>query len=287
MRQRTWQRAFDVQLDRWRWITTHPEDWLITADVRQWPRETALDVLAMEEETLLTADPIFVSAEMCDLIENAARTFRPEPWQAPDLMTGRGFLLYERAIDVLRGEPGDQILLHYTGFAWSLGRKLPGETPTGVFITTYHRWEDEPRWPSTLPALTDDVVGIFEFGTAPPSHHRTWWALAQATLRLMQEFRPASRATARPDRATRRAAERAGFPERTVTVVHLRRSGAPHERLGGSANYSHRFIVSGHWRNQWCPTLNAHRQTWISPYVKGPADKPLRPPHGRAFVLNR
>jgi len=29
------------------------------------------------------------------------------------------------------------------------------------------------------------------------------------------------------------------------------------------------------WRNQWYPSLSQHRQKWISPYVKGPEDKPL------------
>jgi hypothetical protein len=34
-------------------------------------------------------------------------------------------------------------------------------------------------------------------------------------------------------------------------------------------------MVRGHWRNQWYPSLNAHRQRWISPYVKGPEDEEL------------
>jgi len=29
------------------------------------------------------------------------------------------------------------------------------------------------------------------------------------------------------------------------------------------------------WHDQWYPSEQIHRQIWISPYVKGPEDKPL------------
>jgi hypothetical protein len=53
------------------------------------------------------------------------------------------------------------------------------------------------------------------------------------------------------------------------------------------ANYSHRFIVSGHWRNQWYASGQVHRQIWISPYVKGPEDQPLVVRPRRVFSLVR
>jgi hypothetical protein len=40
--------------------------------------------------------------------------------------------------------------------------------------------------------------------------------------------------------------------------------------------WSHRWIVRGHWRKQWFPLRSAHVPVWIHPYIKGPADKPLR-----------
>jgi hypothetical protein len=42
-----------------------------------------------------------------------------------------------------------------------------------------------------------------------------------------------------------------------------------------SAEYSHRWLVRGHWRNQWYPTFGRHMPAYVTPYVKGPADKPL------------
>lgn len=53
-----------------------------------------------------------------------------------------------------------------------------------------------------------------------------WWRLLQTTLRLMQQ-RLARRVQHRPDRATRRAAQRLGYPPETeVVVVRLRRESA-------------------------------------------------------------
>jgi hypothetical protein len=61
-----------------------------------------------------------------------------------------------------------------------------------------------------------------------------------------------------------------------VVVVELRRK--THKTISdekGTANYSHRFIRHGHWRNQWYPSLKMHRQKYIEDMVVGPEDKPL------------
>lgn len=44
---------------------------------------------------------------------------------------------------------------------------------------------------------------------------------------------------------------------------------------GEPAGYSHRFIVSGHWRNQYYPSIGTHRLKWIDAFIKGPESKPL------------
>lgn len=80
-------------------------------------------------------------------------------------------------------------------------------------------------------------------------------------------------------RQERRRAERAGVTAPSnVQVVTLRKlhrtrpEGEPeqHER------YSHRFPVSGHWRNQPVGPGRAERRlTWVRPHIKGPDDAPL------------
>jgi hypothetical protein len=72
-----------------------------------------------------------------------------------------------------------------------------------------------------------------------------------------------------------------------VKVIQLRRaeheSGAIDER---SIEWSCRWIVNGHWRNQ--PYKDgAHKLIYIMPYVKGPDDKPLKAPTPTVFAITR
>lgn len=68
----------------------------------------------------------------------------------------------------------------------------------------------------------------------------------------------------------------------TVTCASLRRQRylSEAEREAEARDYSHRWIVRGHMRNQPVGPRNTeggqkHLRVWIAPYVKGPEDKPL------------
>ncbi|MGH1490568.1 MAG: hypothetical protein ACRBK7_14455 [Acidimicrobiales bacterium] len=81
-------------------------------------------------------------------------------------------------------------------------------------------------------------------------------------------------------RAERKRLDRAQVDNRTVRVVRMRRKEAdsdhPGEDQGDDSSYTHQWVVSGHWRNQPCgPDRSQRRPVWISPYIKGPEDKPL------------
>lgn len=104
--------------------------------------------------------------------------------------------------------------------------------------------------------------------------YEEWWTLMQVLLKMMTQ-NVAARQSMAPDRHSRRRGIRRGFDPREVLVVKLRRP--RHEPTGSErdVNWTHRWLVGGHWRNQWMPSLDRHRQTWISPYVKGPDDAPL------------
>lgn len=81
----------------------------------------------------------------------------------------------------------------------------------------------------------------------------------------------------RPERATRRRIERSGREPSDVLVVELRRvDQLASEPSGGAREWSCSWAVSGHWRHQWYASKQAHRAIWISPYIKGDLDKPLR-----------
>lgn len=104
----------------------------------------------------------------------------------------------------------------------------------------------------------------------------TFWRVMQKLMGeriVLSEQRQASR-------AARREAQRFLYPPSVLRVVELRR---PTNRKDGeegeeqaAREYSHRWIVRGHWRNQACgPGHSLRKQTWISAYEKGPEDLDL------------
>jgi len=68
-------------------------------------------------------------------------------------------------------------------------------------------------------------------------------------------------------------------PTPRVTIVELRRPvRLPHDTPGRTPDrqFSRRWWVGGHWRQQACgPNHSERRPKWIAPYIKGPQDKPL------------
>lgn len=60
-----------------------------------------------------------------------------------------------------------------------------------------------------------------------------------------------------------------------VTIIRLPHRHYAHSNGESSVDWSHRWVVSGHWRKQWYPAAEVHRPKWIAPYIKGPDDLPL------------
>jgi hypothetical protein len=76
----------------------------------------------------------------------------------------------------------------------------------------------------------------------------------------------------------------------SVKVIQLRRSESRQSESAQSeesAEWSCRWIVNGHWRNQYHPSDGHHELKYILPYVKGPDDKPLKVPTHTVYFVNR
>lgn len=92
------------------------------------------------------------------------------------------------------------------------------------------------------------------------------------------------------DRGTRRRNE---FQKLKVTpfirVITLRRMEEAREKAGnvGTVDFQWQWEVRGHWRNQWYPSENTHKPVFVDAYIKGPEDKPLKPPGVKLFVAGR
>lgn len=74
-----------------------------------------------------------------------------------------------------------------------------------------------------------------------------------------------------------------------VKVIQLRRSESqsrpPSAPDGEHIDWSCRWIVNGHWRNQ--PYKDERKLIYIMPYVKGPDDKPLKVPTHTVYQVSR
>lgn len=91
--------------------------------------------------------------------------------------------------------------------------------------------------------------------------------------------------------AERHARKRLGLSPKdsNIRVIQLRRAEQREgeSSQGDSPEWSCRWIVGGHWRNQYHPSNGGHVPTWILPYVKGPEDKPLKVPTQTVYQVSR
>jgi hypothetical protein len=99
----------------------------------------------------------------------------------------------------------------------------------------------------------------------------------------------AAREVHRLPRQQRRALARDGNPVRDVQVIVLRRELAPHEAQDreGDIEWSCHWLVKGHWRRQWHPSVGEHRPIYIDAHLKGDFEKPFRPPRQKLYVVAR
>lgn len=97
--------------------------------------------------------------------------------------------------------------------------------------------------------------------------------------------------TERAERHARRRLEAQGWThEPLIRVVQLRRterSGYQSHEGTEPVDWSCQWVVRGHWRQQWFPSKKANAPIWITPYVKGPEDKPLKAPRTTVFAVVR
>ncbi len=149
---------------------------------------------------------------------------------------------------------------------------------TSSYIKRSHRWVPVGRsdWPIGDPIETPPWANMSAHECLSFVEDRRVLA---ALWTLVTQRGLAETTVLASDRATMRRSERAGYPKvasivRVVKLRHVDRARAEGE--GSRVNYSHRWVVSPHWRLQpYGPGRSQRRLTYIPPHVKGPADKPL------------
>ena len=91
------------------------------------------------------------------------------------------------------------------------------------------------------------------------------------------------------DERERRWLQKKRRPVPSVSTIVLRREQRQGDRPGegSEVDWSCRWLVRGHWRSQWYPSEGKHKPAFVHPYVKGPDDKPLKPPRDSIYLVRR
>lgn len=116
--------------------------------------------------------------------------------------------------------------------------------------------------------VSDRIDGKLEVTPEPNQHYQqALWAF------MRQEI--AAREPVWTRRSVAKQLQRRQLRTDPVTLIKLRRRAPGPERGDRTFEYSHQFIVKGHWRRQWYPSEQRHRQIRIHPYLKGPDGAPM------------
>lgn len=184
------------------------------------------------------------------------------------------------------------VLTEWTGKVkeWDRNAPLPGElTPTlrlgwrlgetqAQAVERFLVEEHAPRFPEATLLHTRYARYVAELFTR----------LTAVSL-LFTEQRLLTFRQERASRATRKRVQRFGLEEGKYHVVALRRYERHEHDAGddGAANWAYRWLVRGHWRQQWYPSLSTNQPLWVSPHIKGPAHLPVKAPNPRVFDVRR
>lgn len=255
-------------------------------------------------QVLESASPYYWEWQICEIIEASRNTIPEWNLRASDLVTAYGFSWFGQPLPFYdpysvtrnQGTPHrDQWML---GFLWgsagdsiwlySLYQANPVITPDGrqlgggARVGRGFRWRfGEPILGSLMEELPDRNRGRILRELAYLSGSLLF--LSQRIVRI--DSRGEDRHFDVEGKATRSHAE----PTPILRAVQLRRVETKRDSDGDAkaVDWSHRWMVSAHWRQQYYPSLDEHRPVLVMPYIKGPENKPLKPPPARVFAVVR
>jgi hypothetical protein len=262
------------------------------------------------------ADPYFISGEIAEFLGSTASklpSLHADPrWvMATEDQLGAGFAWLATPIALPRftAHGGEIVSPHLVALAWGAGLR-PNSTHDDDFAICVVPWvlvndATRPRRDVVVPwavyewrpTETQQEAAARERPTEG-DYARTpeQQAIALVCLNLLgslllfmdQRVFVAPRETC--ERHARRRLERDGWHGRPlVRVVQLRRVErlAKKDSESRERDYHCQWLVRGHWRQQFYPSKHTNQPIWITPYVKGPDDKPLKPPRATVFAVVR
>jgi hypothetical protein len=248
--------------------------------------------------------PYYWAWPICEMIEVSARTVPEWRLQTKDLVTPYGFSWFAHPIalyDPYREKtPQDGGGNHWlVGFCWgslgadgiwvySLYQAKPAVMQTGRQFGGYAKLGRGFRW-----RFGETIRDVLVHEPDPRYRGRIFReldALSAAFLFLNQRIVRVDTCGDGPHvDAQERSSRTDADPSPLVRTVELRRLTTRLDRdtAPRQVEWSHRWLVSAHWRRQYYPSTDEHRPILISAYVKGPPEKPLKPPRAKVFAVVR
>jgi hypothetical protein len=261
------------------------------------------------------SSPIYVSADICDLLEASVSSWPPQfTLKREDVPLNRGFVMFERPLWLPIQEIGEETYhaplaylawmvdalnygeesAYYRGkqaLAYSFYQENPlnSQVPFGVFHSSGWLFGESEDWGHILKR---DV----EMKPAAKVRVQFSTRYLMSFLRFISQEILVSEPTAgrevlknkNAQREVKKALHLADLPN--VHVIHLRKR--VRETLaeqGGESrdvHWSHRWVVGSHWHNYYYRSTGEHRPRWVWAYEKGPEGLPLIPKKP-AYMVDR
>lgn len=223
-----------------------------------------------EEVNLRAAEPIYVGPDPYAIVTEAARSFEPEALLRSDLIVERGFVALPGVLPARRDE------IPVPAFSFGV------EASAVVFVFYTPSDDRAPGYPALKPVgaslwpFDKDWNDLIQHAPSEEAARdgAEWGSWVQVLFRVAKQRIMVEERRAAP-RPARRRAVRSGLDPKETVVMRLRRGVQKPVSEEREIEWSHRWLVRSHWRNQWYPSIGAHRQKLILGYVKGPEDKPL------------
>lgn len=262
---------------------------------------------------LKTAEPFFWSKELVNLLEISS-TEEVDEYQlnAKDILTSNGYCWFNRPVELAPiNNSWEEVKTLATGFVWGCSKQDIENDK--IYVSN-----DKNNDPSSSIGLTLYLFGFvkttlgmlhvplrqiqWDFGAtyydafSRKGEELSLWRkqigrlIISSFLLMNQRIFISRKQDARWH--VRADAEKSfnqveHVPQ--VNVIELRRpSNVPKKPTEAEQiDWQHRWFVSGHWRSQFYPSEGRNKPIWISTYVKGPEDKPLKAKVDRLFAVVR
>lgn len=239
------------------------------------------------------AEPYYVSPSICELLDSSLDSLPDLALRDVRIPSPAGWVYY--ALPQRVAKLYEESISHIIGFTWSQDEIMPDalelmfytrHVSSGRLVPlTRFSWLARDTW-RKVPNLHD--IGPLEpyRGNIESGLVNMRRCVAAFLAFIMQPIAVTTRTEV--SRSTRKRIQQAGLAlEPIVRVIALRRREYPVGRESQPKDWSCRWIVRTHWRNQYYPSKGVHKPKLIPAYVKGPEDKPLKKPSMPLFAVVR